>query len=149
MYGTFLLAATVVPTLMSHKTGHFFDFKFFLSLEFRRCRSIFASFSTMTTAGPQNRITRALAEMSASTEHVNVRKFARLHGIASSTLSDAWRKLCAFQSTPLASNDELASNLAHHRVEGRGRHSNRALTDGEELLVIDSLHEQFPHGFNN
>jgi hypothetical protein len=87
--------------------------------------------------------------MSASTEHVNVRKFARSHGIASSTLSDAWRKLRAFQSTPAASNDELASNLAHHRVEGRGRHSNRALTDGEELLVIDSLHEQFPHGFNS
>jgi transposase-like protein/transposase len=103
----------------------------------------------MPKAGPPNKVALALAEMEACTSRVNVAKFARLHEIPESTLRHAWKNLRDFQSKPAPSNDEFASNLAHHLVEARGRHTNRSLTDEEELRVVDQLMQQFPHGFTD
>jgi transposase-like protein len=134
---------------MSHKTADFFESIFFRHADFRRCRSIFTSFSTMTIAGPPNQIAAALAAMEACDGRVNVTEFARVFSVPRETLRDAWRGLINFQSIETQQVDEFQRNLAHHRVEARGRHSNRALTDQEEALVVQQLREQYPQGFND
>ena len=79
-------------------------------------------------------------------------EFARLlevKEVKRSTLPSAWTKLQQLQSNHEGDDENFASNLAHHRIEGRGRHTNRALTDEEELAVIAQLKENYPHGFND
>lgn len=103
----------------------------------------------MATAGPPNKVAAALAAMDEYDGHVNVAEFARSFDIPYTTLSDAWRKLGEHKSNAEDENDSFASNLAYHRIDGRGRHTNRALTDEEEAAVIVELRDQYPHGFND
>jgi hypothetical protein len=103
----------------------------------------------MTTAGPPNQIAAALAAMGACDGRVNVTEFARVFAVPRETLRDAWRGLIACRAIESQQFDEFHSNLAHHRVEARGRDSNRAFTNEEEALVVQRLREQYPQGFKD
>jgi DDE superfamily endonuclease len=101
----------------------------------------------MAAVGPPNNVAAALTAMEQHTGRVNVAEFARLFNIPRSTLADAWAKLRDFQSTRAGEEENYATNLAHHRIDGRGRNTNRSLTDAEEENVIEQLKENYPHGF--
>src|SRR5277367_2150421 len=101
----------------------------------------------MAAVGPPNNVAAALTAMEQHTGRVNVAEFARLFNISRSTLADAWAKLRDFQSTRAGEEENYATNLAHHRIDGRGRNTNRSLTDAEEENVIEQLKENYPHGF--
>lgn len=66
-----------------------------------------------------------------------------------STLRDALRRKREFENDAEHENREFESNIAHRLIDGRGRHSNRALTDEEEREVVSELKEIYPHGFND
>ena len=101
----------------------------------------------MAAVGPPNNVAAALTAMEQHTGRVNVAEFARLFNIPRSTLADAWAKLRDFQSTRTGEEENYAINLVYHRIDGRGRNTNRSLTDAEEENVIEQLKENYPHGF--
>lgn len=103
----------------------------------------------MGKRGPPDKIALALQAMEQHVGHVNISEFARQFDVERLKLSRAWRRLKAFQSEPQQENDVLASNIAHHLVDGRGRNTKRALTNTEELAVVKSLKEEYPHGFTD
>jgi transposase-like protein len=74
---------------------------------------------------------------------------ARRFGIKDSTLRSAWSKLRQIlESHSINPNDRVLLR-ALHLSEARGATTHRLLTDDEEALVIQTLKEQYPRGFNN
>jgi hypothetical protein len=103
----------------------------------------------MGKRGPPDKIAQTLKVMEEHDGRVNISQFAREFDVDRLKLSRAWTRLREFKSSPEQENDELSSNIAYHLVDGRGRNTNRSLSNDEELAVIKLLKDQYPHGFND
>jgi hypothetical protein len=101
----------------------------------------------MNASGPLSNVAQALLELEATNGKVNISKVARNHHVSRTTLRDAWHSLLKFKNAPIPPINDLARRIAYHRADGRGRHSNRALTDDAEKHVHDDLMDQYPDGF--
>lgn len=103
----------------------------------------------MVKRGPPDKIAQVLQNISNVKGRVNVSQLAREAGVSRETLRDAWHRLRKCEESSNQENNEFESNIAHRLIDGRGRHSNRALTDAEERAVVSDLKEFYPQGFND
>lgn len=103
----------------------------------------------MVKRGPPDKIAQVLQNIQNVKGRVNVSQLAREAGVPRETLRDACRRLREFENESDHENKAFESNIAHRLIDGRGRHTNRALTDAEERAVVSDLKEIYPHGFND
>jgi transposase/transposase-like protein len=103
----------------------------------------------MVKPGPPDKIAKVLQDIQEVNGRVNVSQLAREAGVPRETLRDARRRLLVFQDEQNQENNEFEANIAHRLIDGRGRNTNRALTDAEERAVVSDLKEIYPHGFND
>lgn len=104
----------------------------------------------MVLPKPRSKIAKALALLrSITVKRGDIASTARRFGIKDSTLRSAWSKLRQIlESHSINPNDRVLLR-ALHLSEARGATTHRLLTDDEEALVIQTLKEQYPRGFNN